>query len=162
MRPPEEHPRLSLALPPEWQSKATDSDPSLTEVAIAPNLLLEIRRLVSLPVDNAFWVESVMRRNAPPDCQLERIALENTPSDTGLPTIFAHYELRDQAGELLEERVGAFYRIIHNGAEVVVRLLDGARWSEHASTLRPVLMGGEIAWPSSESVLVYTLLGMKV
>ena len=128
---------------------------------VAPGVVLRVCWVEPLPADHIYWVESALGEDLPAGARLVRVAVTARPTATGLPMVFAHYQVQGPAGALLEERVGAFYRILHDGAEARVRLRDGARWSQHAPVLGPLLDGGLIAWPRYQADLIYTLLGME-
>lgn len=153
------HPRLALSWPPGWERY--DVGPGQTELVLDARVLIQIRWQVPIPADYGHWIEATMNESLP-NPVLTQLAFEHGESDKGWPLVFAHYRLATASGDLLEERVGTFYRILHVGAEIVVRLFAGARWDDYAATLRPIPMAGDVEWPSFESDLVYTLLGMHI
>jgi hypothetical protein len=137
--------------------EAPDADQS--EIVLDPDATLYIRSLVAPIVPQDVWIDGVMREHLPAATQLKPITVEATTSAHGWPVVFAHYEAFDVAGRKLEERAGAFYRIVHNNAEVMVRLRNGVRFADRATTLKPLLLSGEVKWPRYETGSVASLLG---
>jgi hypothetical protein len=152
------HPRLKLSWPSEWQSRVLG--PNLTEVTIDRDVSLQIRLMVPPVVDFVTWIEGAMREHLSPQTKLTRMTLASSESHDGWPVVFAHYKVDDGAEH--EQRVGAFYRIIYNSAEVVLRLRNGVSWGDREAELRPLLLSGTVEWPVYEEHLLWTLLGMKV
>lgn len=171
------HPRLALSAPPEWErryttsahsgvdeAKSDHSDDDMAddrmEFVVAPDVIVHVRRMVPMWVDYGSWVENAIGETFSSPI-LEQVAFEHGLSTRGWPMVFAHYRVRSTSGDLLAECVGVFYRILHVGAEVVVRFSGGTRWAAFEGALRPVLMNGHIDWPRSEPDDLYTLLGIE-
>jgi hypothetical protein len=151
------HPRLELVWEPEWTPRQIS--PHEVELAVDAHVKLRVRPQLAMPADYGFWIEHVMREDAPASTRLVQRAFEHGLSRHGWPIVFAHYQLVAESGEIVEERAGAFYRILHDGAEIVARL-RGVTWADREPALRPYLVGGRVIWPSSDAALLYTLLGM--
>jgi hypothetical protein len=157
---PEKHPRLALSVPGEWALRHIG--PNLHESIVDDDVTMQVRAMVAPTIEHTEWIEGIMLEHMAPGCRLRRLALEPTTSHFGWPVVFAHYDVLDLVGDKVEERAGAFYRIVHNRAEVVVRLRNGVSWADRAEELRPIIMHGHVEWPSYEHDLLYTLLGFHL
>jgi hypothetical protein len=157
---PSRHPRLSLRI--ENISEFRHIGPNLTETIIDPDVTVQVRAMVAPTVEHMIWIDGLMREHLAPTVVLKPITIEPTLSELGWPVVFAHYEIHDETGSLLEERAGAFYRLVHNHAEVLVRLRNGVRWKDRAALLKPLIMSAHVHWPYHENDLLYTLLGFEV
>jgi hypothetical protein len=155
---PEKHPRLSLYLRGEMKQLGYN----LTEITVDKDVTVQVRAMVAPTIDPTIWIEGLMREHLPPAARLEPVSVAPTVSEHGWPVVFAHYRIFDQAGHPLEERAGAFYRIVHNNAEVLARLRNGVRWSDREATLKPEMMSAHVNWPHYEHDLLYTLLGFQL
>ncbi len=157
---PLKEPRLALPVPAGVAWRVTLLGQTLQEAVIAPDVSLRVRALVVPSLEYSEWIEGIMLEDAPPGTTLQPIAVQPTTSPNGLPVVVAHHRLVDAAGTRIEERIGAFYAVLHNRAEVVVRLRGNAAWSDHEAELRPYLLSGAIEWPEYEDDLVITQLGI--
>ncbi|MGN6107547.1 MAG: hypothetical protein ACTHU0_20725 [Kofleriaceae bacterium] len=145
-------------MPPSWSGR--ELAPNYTEVVVDSDASIRIRSQVALPPDYGFWIDHVMKEDVPVDCQaVLRGELEHLRSEQGWPVVLARYEVRLPSHEIVEERVGVFYRILHDGAEVVARC-RGSWLTSRFPELRAILLGGRVIWPTNDAVLLYTLLGM--
>jgi len=152
------HPRMVVLLPAAWITR--ELAPNETDVHIDDDASLRIRSQLALPPDYGFWIAQSMSRDVPIGGRATlRGDIAHLLSEHGWPVALAHYDIYSEAGELVEQRLGAFYRILHDGAEVVARC-HGARSAERLAELRKLLLAGLIGWPTSDASLLYTLLGM--
>jgi hypothetical protein len=135
---------------------------NLTMIVVDPDVTVQVRAMVAPTVDHMIWIEGLMREDLAPTVVLKPITVEPTLSKLGWPVVFAHYEIDDEAGNLIEERAGAFYRLVHNHAEILVRLRNGVRWKDRAELLKPAIMSAHVHWPYHENDFLYTLLGFEV
>lgn len=155
---PIRHPRFRLDVPSTWPK--LDVGVHFTRYTVDENITLNVRWMTHLVIDDSVWIEDVMREGLGQSATLSMVAREPTLSDKGWPMVFAAYNAKD--GNVSEERVGAFYRIVHTQGEAVFHLRNGARWQDHAATLRPLLLAGHVDWPIyQEQDLMYPLLGMR-
>jgi hypothetical protein len=152
---PRRHPRLVVVTPPGWEPIEQGD---VREFAVDQRTRVRIRPVVAMPADYSRWVERVIAEDVD-EPELTQVAFEHGTSSTRLPVVFAHYRVRG-AGGLVEQRAGVFYRVLHNGAEVVARIA-GAGWDDYAETLRPLMMSGHIQWPLIDSETVWHLLGIE-
>lgn len=154
---PIRHPRFRLDAPATWPK--LDLGVHHARYLVDENTSLHVRWMTHLVVDDREWVEEVMSEGFTSPVLTMR-AYEPTLSDRGWPMVFAAYNITD--GTVTEERVGAFYRIVHTYGEAVFRIANGAKWESMAATLRPVLLAGHVDWPVyQEQDLLYPLLGMR-
>jgi hypothetical protein len=153
------HPRLSLRI--EGISDFRPIGPNLTETNIGPDVTVQVRAMVAPTAEHMIWIEGLMREHLAPTVVPKPITVEASLSELGWPVMFAHYEIYDEKGSLIEERAGAFYRLVHNHAEILVRLRNGVRWKDRAAQLKPLIMSAHVHWPFHENDLLYTLLGFE-
>ena len=157
---PTKQPRLLLTMPEHAAWRVRMIGQNLHEADIDAGVTLRVRALVDPTVEYTEWVEGIMLEDAPPGTVLRCVARQPRTSSAGLPVVFAHYQLLDGNQRAIEERAGAFYAVVHNRAEVVVRVRPPAAWSAYATALEPYLMSGAILWPDASDELLMTQLGM--
>lgn len=151
------HPRLALTWPATWISRPVDRH--LFELVVDERVTIRVRPQLALPADYQFWIDRTMREDLPGDLTIVPHEFQHGISAHGWPIVIAHCEARTASGELVEDRFGVFYRILHDGAEVVARL-RGTSWPERAADLRPVLLGATVVWPAPDAAHLFGLLGM--
>jgi hypothetical protein len=152
-------PRLALPPPPaSWEVRLLGQ--TLQEAIVTPNVTLRVRALVVPTLEYTEWLEGIMLEDAPVGTTLKSFMTRPITTANGLPAVLAHHALLDSAGAELEERVGVFYAVVHNRAEVIVRL-RGTTWTEHEAELSPYILAGSIEWPEYEDDLVITQLGLS-
>ena len=153
---PIRHPRFRLDVPSTWAK--VDIGVHFAQYTVDKDVILNVRWMTPLVLDDAAWIEGVMREGLTSP-QLARQTFEPTLSEKGWPMVFAAYKVTD--GAVVEQRVGGFYRIVHTQGEAVFHLRNGVRWEDRAATLRPLLLAGHVDWPIyQEQDLLYPLLGM--
>lgn len=156
------HPRLFLPVPDGVAWRLVIIGPNLHEAVVDPQVRLRVRALVKPTVEHMMWIEGIMLEETPAGATLKPIAVQSLTSAIGLPVVLAHYEVLGPEGTLFEERVGAFYAILHNRAEVVVHLRGGATWQDRGAALLPFILSGQIDWPEYDDQLIATQLGIEL
>lgn len=121
-------------------------------------LLLRARWGLPVPLQPLVWIEETMAAGAPPGVHLKRLSLIRTQTQHGWPAQSAHYALFTATGELIEERLGVFYRLLNTAAEVVLHIRDRDRYKERAAELERVLLGGDARWPDPDTDTLRELL----
>jgi hypothetical protein len=159
---PMKEPRLALPVPAGVDWRVNMLGQTLQEATIAPDVTLRVRALVVPSIEYTEWLQGIMLEDAPVGTTLKPINVQSMTSPNGLPLVYAHHELLDAAGARIEERIGAFYAVVHNRAEVVVRIRGSATWSDHETVLRPYILSGTIEWPEYEDDLLATQLGLTL
>ena len=156
------HPRLFLPVPEGVTWQLVIIGPNLHEAVVDPQVRLRVRALVMPTVEHMMWIEGIMLEETPAGATLKPVSVKSMVSPIGLPVVLAHYEVLGPEGTLFEERVGAFYAILHNRAEVVVHLRGGATWKDRGPALLPFILSGQIDWPEYDDELIVTQLGKEL
>lgn len=156
---PDKHPRLYLPMPEGVAWQVLKHGPNLMETIVDDNVVIQVRAMVAPTIEHTLWVEGLMLERATPGSTLVRKSLVPQLSTRGWPVVVAHYEVFGPDGKLEEERAGAFYRIVHNRAEVMVRMRNGVTWKQREAELLPVLLAAHVEWPDAQHDMIYTQLG---
>lgn len=147
--------KLAYVWPAEW-TIATLSV-SLMEIRIDESFVIRHRPSIPLPAGVVTWVTSVMTEDLPTRTRAREVRNERAESTFGWPVVISEYAITDEGGEIVEQRLGVFYRLLYNGGEVVVRSRDRARFHTEAPALRERFLAGHVRWPRDRVGTLYDL-----
>lgn len=143
--------RLVIEWPSAWEVRTLS--PNLTEIVIDPTLVIRMRAAIPLPAGITTWTDGELAADAPAGTVVRPTRATRQESVWGWPVSICGAELVDAAGTVVEERLGVFYRLLYNGAEVVVRGCDRARFAAEAPGLLERFLRAGVAWPSARASL---------
>ena len=147
--------RLFIEWPADWQFTALA--PSLAQIIVPPEEpVIRYRPAIPLPAGVQTWVERVMTEDHPADAVARQVQYDKQTSTWGWPVAISRYVFEAHGG-IVEERVGVFFRVLYNGAEVVVRGRDRARLAEVLPRVMELVLGAPVRWPDADT---HTLHGL--
>lgn len=147
--------RLGLEWPPTWT--ATLRSQNLVEIEPEPGLVIRMRAAVPLPAGVVTWISGVMREDAPANASAREVrATRVQTSRHGWPVSISEYVF-ERMGEIVEHRLGVFYRLLYNGAELVLHARDSARYAAEAPAILERFLAGGVAWPQSRTATLFDL-----
>jgi hypothetical protein len=148
--------KLAIEWPSTWTVNVL---PNFTEVIVTPELTIR-ERSIALPADVASWMHAVMIEDAPADTESRVVSATKQQSNHGWPISVMHYTFEDDAGTVVEERIGTFYRLLYNLAEVVVRAKQPAQLPAELPRIQELVLAAKVAWARHPASTLHGLLGL--
>ena len=144
----------------DWPSGWTiQTHVNFTEIAVAPSLAIRMRS-IALPVDITTWMHNRMIEDLPANTETRVVRSAKQQSLHGWPVNILHYTVEDEAGTIVEERVGTFYRLLYMLGEVVVRAQDSAVLARELPRIQELVLGAKIEWPRHAASTLHGLLAL--
>ncbi len=132
---------------------------STHEILIEDHVTVRVRPAIPLPGGIATWIEGAMSEELPPGAVARQVHERRRQSTWGWPVSLVDYVVEDGAGQVIEQRFGAFFRLLYNGAEVVVHGRDRARYAAMLPLITAMILDAPIDWPRAEQHTLHGLLG---
>jgi hypothetical protein len=168
--------RIEIIWPKGWSATQTEASsfqvvipPVVSTLSVTPvqggdshqaaPLCLRIRDGLPSPIDKVAFIEEAMLLQAPADCVLKRLSLQRIATLHGWPAQSAHYALFTPQGELIEERLGVFYRLLNHCSEVMLRIRDRAEYLQRAAELESLMLSGRAVWDFDDKSTLWHLTG---
>jgi hypothetical protein len=118
---------IELQLPGGWttQRRGTSVHATPPGEPAPPRIVVDIDPLVPA---TAMDPSARLALALPPGATLEHVLAHDLATATGWPMRVVHVLVTGAGGQILESRLGAFYRFLVYGGAVVARATDLARW----------------------------------
>lgn len=134
---------LELDLPDGWTLQGRPDTHRTVVTGLGP--VIELGPLAALPDEPRRWIESVMVQALPPGTRLGPPSEVNLQNDLGWPMECVRAEVQTPEGQVLEQRLGAFYKF---NEWVAFALVRGRSLDDALPAISAALKSGRPRWQS--------------
>lgn len=138
--------QLVLRVPEGWRSRELDGGRGV--IRLPNELEIEIDAFVAAPDEPRAWMEQTLLRDAPFASKLKDTMPVLARNELGWPMEITAATVVDPAGNVIEARLGAFYKFQEWGASALVRAKDVAALDAVRGALVEALQTGRPDWKS--------------
>jgi len=151
--------RLAVLWPEDWSVKPVS--PSLVQIDVDPTLTIRMRPALPLPAGVHTWIEGAMLENAEPNATPRLVRNEKQTSEFGWPISIAEYAFVDASGAFVEHRLGVFYRLLYNGAELVARFRERGAFEARGPDVLARFLRAGVVWPDDATGTLFELTRLE-
>lgn len=118
----------------------------LPGLATDPELVLTWGPLILLPDEQTPWMQQTIRQDVKESGQLWMGRREDSRTHTGWPLCVLDAQVLGADGQVLEQRLGAFYAFFEHGAAALLRTPSLKHYQEYRDEIIEIFRSGAPDW----------------